>query len=197
AAAVDHVQDVADLAVDRQRGAFVAILAERRREGGELILLQGPAIRARRIGIKVAVRIHVLVVLLQQRVPAVVDPPQRGDPQALDIERVGVVALHGPVVRRGVTPQVLRCRAGKVADRGRDVVDVAATAVGEDYRAQTELVVDDRHVEYRVQGGVRVPASGDAVTGSDLAGSRLQARLVGDVTDGARLGAATEERALR
>ena len=55
------------------------------------------------------------------------------------------------------------------------IVDVAAAVVGEDHRAQTERAVDQRHVEHRVQIGVRVAAGGDAVAGIDLARSRIQA----------------------
>ena len=138
AAAVDHVQDAADLAVDGQRRAFVAILVERRREGSDLVLLQGPAVGARRIGIEVSVRMHVLVVLLQQHVPAVVDPPQRGDAQALD-SRPGWCwcPCTGPLFAVGLPPRSCGIVPGNVADGCRDVVDVAATAVGEDHRAQT------------------------------------------------------------
>src|SRR6202040_2289174 len=97
--------------------ALVAILVERRREGGDVVLGQGSAVGAHRVGVEIAVRLQILIVLLQQHVPVVVDLPQRREPRALVVDGVGVVCLQGTVVGGRISSQVVRRRTGQIANR--------------------------------------------------------------------------------
>ena len=195
AARIHEAQQIADLAVQRPGRAVVAILAVSGRKGGQLVLAEGLAVRVERIAVEITLRLHVLVVLLWQRVPVVVDLPQRREARALVIDAVGVASHQWAVVGSRISSQVVRRRTGDVTDRVVDVVDVAAAAFLKICPAHCETV-GDRQVEHCVQGGIRVSVSGEAVGGIDVARGGAQLRLVGDVANRARLSAAAVERAL-
>ena len=79
AARVQHAQQVAQLAVHRQRRALVAILGVSRGKGGDLVGRERRAVRVERVGVEIAVRVHVLVVLLNEEIPILGELVQRGN----------------------------------------------------------------------------------------------------------------------
>ncbi len=160
AAAIDGLQ-VSQPAIERPGCALVTILRVSRREGSDLVGLQRGAIRVEWIGVEISVRVHLLIALLDEEVPVVVELVESGEPKSPVGKRVGVGPHQVRVVGdrtdlsdvwRITTP----CHVGRKADaclrpveRGeiqRDrpwhVRDVAAATVVESNRTKGHLVGD-------------------------------------------------------
>ena len=99
---------VAEGSIQRPGRALVLILVIGRLEGDDLIATQIRAVRGLRIVVEIALRIHVLVVLLNEHVPVVVDLQQPRDPQAVVGHRVGVVGDQCCVANRGAAGICMR-----------------------------------------------------------------------------------------
>src|ERR1700733_7430165 len=81
AARVDELQvaelaQVAEFAIERPGRALVAILVEGRGESRDLVRTQSDATRGYRVRGEIAVRFHVLIVLLNEQVPILVELQQ-------------------------------------------------------------------------------------------------------------------------
>src|SRR5207244_7571517 len=134
------------------------------------------------ISIEIAVRLHVLVVLLNQHVPVVVDLPRGRQARANIIDRIRVRTLEGAIVGGGISTQVVRRRAREITDGAGYVVDVTTAMIGE--RGGTDRdVVRDRHVDGAVDDGVGPAVGGNAVTEIRFAGDGVKSGLVGDVAN--------------
>ena len=165
AAGVDRLQS-RECTVDGPGRARVLVLAVGRRERGQLHGAQRGAVGILRVGVEVAVGFRVLVVLLDQDVPVLVELVQRGQTRAGVVHGVQVVAGHagiggdrtaGPAGRQagagtGREAHVSAVAEGRDRDRARHVVDPAARVVGEDHAAQGEVVAE-RHVQGEVAAG--------------------------------------------
>ena len=66
-----HGLQVTKAAAERPGRALVTILRESRGEGGDLVGRQGSAVGVGRVGVEIAVRVHVLVVLPNEQIPVI------------------------------------------------------------------------------------------------------------------------------
>ena len=155
-----------------------------------------------RLAIEIAVRFEILIVLLDQQAPVVVELVQRGQPAT------GV--LHGVEVGTGqFTVAGLDTSRARNRPVGRNVyhrrkcnftayiIDITAAVIAVDSRAQRQLALDQRNVERGIETVVRITTGRDAVARVDVALGDVELRLVRDVADRTGLGAAAEQRALR
>ena len=214
-----HRLDVAELAVDGPRGALEAVLVVGRVEERHLQRRERGTVGRQRLLVEHPRRIHRLVRLRDEHVPVVVDLRQQLHARAdvghrVDRTRrdrvvvqdlatrrnavagvdlvVGADAIDGRVIR------VVDTDVGVLArERRRNVVDVAATVIVVDDRAQRHRVGDEGQVEDRLHVGVRVTVGRDAVAGLERALRLVELGLVRDVPDHAGLGTGAEQRALR
>src|SRR6185437_4605552 len=105
---------------------------------------------------------------------------------------VGTLAVH----RRDI--RVERAQVGVFSrKRAGHVVDVTATTIVVDDRTYRQGVLDQRQIEGGIDAAVGIAAGGDAVAAFDVTLGFIQLGFVGDVANGAGLGATTEQRALR
>ena len=204
AAGVDHLHQVGDLAVDRPGRALVTVLVVLWRKRRDLVGGQVLAIRRDGLGGEISIGLEILVVLLEQDVPVLVDLQQRRDAESGIVDRVGVRSDEGAVgghcALRGRRARIrLERRGGRVADEGiraRHIRDVAAAMVVEYGGPHGERVGDERNIDRGVDVRIRIAPGRDAVAGVDIAFRDVELGLVRDVANGAGLGSAAEQRSL-
>ncbi len=202
-AGVDGLE-IADLAVHGPGGARELVPVPRRHERAFLERLQRRETEAHRELHWHSFCIEVLVALLDQDVPVVVDLVKPRQAQSLVGSRVLRALDEIVVVVGGELGGVRRAVGARAAidvriagERGRNVVDVAAPTFAVEDAPDREFPRDQRHIQHRIRARVRIAVRRRAVAAFGAALGDVELRLVRDVAKRARFGAAAEQRALR
>src|SRR5215471_7010769 len=139
---------------------------------------------------------HVLVALLNEQVPFVVELIKPGEPETAIGHGVDVGSYEidvaddrtGPTHVRRIAAGVHQAWLNIKGNRPRYVVDVTTLVLGVDHRTHGQRVSNQGYVDDSVRQGVWIaPACRDSVTRAELAAGSGQLRLVGDVANRTRL----------
>ena len=205
----------AEAAVHRPGGVAELVLGAFRREADDVVIVQF------RIGGEHAFGIDLLLRVLEQDVPVLVDFVEAAQAEALighvidvvfgDRAVVGSNEIHVGEVSTCLEAGTLgihrnavcansafRTETGRLFRRqnAADIVDITALRVGVDHAADRELVAD-RQIDHRFDTVAHLTAIGERGGGAEACIEAVQRWLVGDHADRTGLRAGPEERALR